>query len=241
MINYLPPCGGIKMKKQISRREFLAMVGITSSAVLLAACGPTTTATEAVPTEKPADVVEPTAVPQVVPVKLEMLSYAITEGDPHDQALKLFQSAHPDWELIWTPVAGSWAEIATKIVTRVAAGNAPDMCAITTYGGSITMGKNKILLDLGELMSGDSDFANDPVPPGLLTMYSTGGHIWGMPKDYVTQGIYYNKKMFADAGVEPPTADWTWDDMIAKAKALTSGEGMDKIFGLYTETGYYQN
>jgi len=223
------------MKKQISRREFLGLVGVAGGAALLAACQPTATAEPTTAAE------EPTTVPAAEKIVLEMLSYAIVEGDPHDQAFKLFQAAHPDWEITWSPIAGSWAEMATKIITRVAAGNSPDMCAITTYGASITMGRDGILLDQTEFLTSDADFAGNPIPQNLLNMYTTNGIVWGIPKDYVTQGFYYNKKMLEDAGVELPTADWTWDDMLVKAKALTSGEGVDKIFGLYTETGYYQN
>jgi multiple sugar transport system substrate-binding protein len=43
--------------------------------------------------------------------------------------------------------------------------------------------------------------------------------------------IYYNTKMFKDAGIEPPKEDWTWDDFLAIAKQLTSGSGADAVYG----------
>ena len=32
--------------------------------------------------------------------------------------------------------------------------------------------------------------------------------------------MYYNKTMFEEAGVPLPTADWTWDDVIASCKII---------------------
>ena len=36
--------------------------------------------------------------------------------------------------------------------------------------------------------------------------------------------MFYNKKMFADAGDPEPDPDWTWDDFVSIAQKLTTGE-----------------
>ena len=43
--------------------------------------------------------------------------------------------------------------------------------------------------------------------------------------------IFYNTKMFKDAKIDPPKADWTWDDFLATAKKLTTGSGADQVYG----------
>ncbi len=43
----------------------------------------------------------------------------------------------------------------------------------------------------------------------------------GVPALVDNLAIVYNKKLFKDAGVAPPTPDWTWDDFRAAAKKLT--------------------
>lgn len=43
--------------------------------------------------------------------------------------------------------------------------------------------------------------------------------------------VYFNKKMFDEAGVAYPQAGWTWDDFRETAMALTSGEGANKVYG----------
>jgi len=51
-------------------------------------------------------------------------------------------------------------------------------------------------------------------------------------------GLYYNKAMFKDAGLTPPT---TWEEMVADAKKLTKGSvhGMTLAAGSYTENSHF--
>jgi multiple sugar transport system substrate-binding protein len=42
--------------------------------------------------------------------------------------------------------------------------------------------------------------------------------------------VVYNKDLFQKAGIDPPSADWTWADLVAAAKATT--DPASKTFGL---------
>ncbi len=53
--------------------------------------------------------------------------------------------------------------------------------------------------------------------------------IYGIPKDWTTQVIWYNKKVFDRYKVAYPQTGWTWDDFRNTAKTLTH-EG-DKVWG----------
>lgn len=64
-----------------------------------------------------------------------------------------------------------------------------------------------------------------------------------VPKDVDTIALWYNKTMFDEAGVEYPTADWTWDDMGVAAKKITEFYNGEK-YGLVmshevNQEGYY--
>lgn len=48
--------------------------------------------------------------------------------------------------------------------------------------------------------------------------------------------VFMNKGMLEEAGLEIPPLDWTWDDYYEYARALTKGEGADKIYGSYFHT-----
>ena len=50
---------------------------------------------------------------------------------------------------------------------------------------------------------------------------TVGDKVVGVPALVDNLAIVYNKKLFADAGVAPPTPNWTWDDFRAAAAKLT--------------------
>lgn len=71
---------------------------------------------------------------------------------------------------------------------------------------------------------------------GKFDVFTKNGEIYGFPfrGDYYV--MYYNKDLFDAAGVAYPTDDMTWDEFEELAAKLTSGEGMDKVYGasIYT-------
>lgn len=57
------------------------------------------------------------------------------------------------------------------------------------------------------------------------------GDYYSMPYCNNINMVYFNKKLFDEAGVAYPEPDWTWDDFREIAKKLTHGEGANKIYG----------
>lgn len=57
------------------------------------------------------------------------------------------------------------------------------------------------------------------------------GKLLYLPYEQSIHSVYYNKKIFDDAGVPYPKAPWTWDDYVATAKKLTNKE--KGIYGSY--------
>jgi multiple sugar transport system substrate-binding protein len=64
-------------------------------------------------------------------------------------------------------------------------------------------------------------------PPALIDMYSYKGVLYGIPKDYDTLALFYNKAIFDAKRVPYPTDDWTFADLYRAAQRLTD----DRIFG----------
>ncbi len=54
---------------------------------------------------------------------------------------------------------------------------------------------------------------------GPKSAISAGGHVYGIPIGSNTVALYYNKKMFAEAGIQGPPK--TWDDLLRIAKQLS--------------------
>ncbi len=57
--------------------------------------------------------------------------------------------------------------------------------------------------------------------PRLLELFQYQGTYYGLPRDNDTKVIFYNKALFAGAGLDPPKSGWTWTDLRDLASRLT--------------------
>jgi multiple sugar transport system substrate-binding protein len=77
----------------------------------------------------------------------------------------------------------------------------------------------------GQLEPLNPYFARDRIDlsdfyPRLLEQFQVGGTYYGLPRDNDTKVIYYNKRLLAEARMEPPRDGWTWEDLRRLAKAV---------------------
>lgn len=111
-----------------------------------------------------------------------------------------------------------WSDIYTKWTTALQGGNAPDASI-----GSITFASSfqaqGVLEPLNEVVEGiGGEEAWSEPASSLVELSKDGGDYFSLP--YVNNSVvlWYNKAMFEEEGIEPPT---TWDELEAAAKALT--------------------
>ena len=74
------------------------------------------------------------------------------------------------------------------------------------------------------------DFNWDDFFPGERAVATVDGKVYGVPALVDNLAVVYNKDLFAKAGLQAPSADWTWSDLMADAKALT--DPANNVFGL---------
>jgi len=87
--------------------------------------------------------------------------------------------------------------------------------------------------------AGDNIENMDDIYPSLLEVFTYKDTLYCAPKDFSTMTLQYNKDMFDAAGVDYPTAQWTWDDLRAAAEKLTTtnAEGQ-QVLGLVTPPNF---
>jgi multiple sugar transport system substrate-binding protein len=143
--------------------------------------------------------------------------------------LKKFQDTHPNIQVKWSPITGDYP---VKMRANIASSTVPDVFYLSPdmTPEYITTGK---LLNLSPYMGKDNVKADDYYS-SLITPFSCkNGQVYGIPKDWGTLGLFYNKKMFQDAGVTAPSDSWTWNDMRDAAKKLTKkGNAANSVYGL---------
>lgn len=161
-------------------------------------------------------------------------------GDPPEIAVwetlvADFEAAHPDISV--KVEVSDWDSYWDKLRVLAAGGDAPDVFAMDAPLFPDWQARGAFL-DLSPFVAADPA-ALDGIYEGPLSSYRLAdGSLWGLPRDFQTIVLYYNADMFAAAGVEPPTPDWTLDDLRAAAKALTldtDGDGATDQWGLATE------
>jgi multiple sugar transport system substrate-binding protein len=121
-----------------------------------------------------------------------------------------------------------FADYFTTLQTAVAGDTAPDAFELN-YENFVTYAKNGSLAEL-------SGVDSSAYEKSLVEAYSSDGKQYGLPESFSNVVLFYNKTLFDQAGVEPPTADWTWADEQAAAQKLTNkGAG---VWGDYQPITY---
>jgi len=90
------------------------------------------------------------------------------------------------------------------------------------------------ILNLNPFLDADPSFTTDDFYPPVLEQFTWQGQLWGLPAEVWPYVIEYNKDLFDAADVDYPILDWTTDDLLELAVALTQGEGRDKQYGFVT-------
>jgi len=145
------------------------------------------------------------------------------------QNLHNFEASHPNIKINWSPIPGDYP---TKMRANVASGTVPDVFYLQPGMSSEYIGAGK-LLNLSPYMARDGVKASDYYSALTNPFVCTNGQVFGLPKDWNSLGVFYNKQMFQAAGLSAPTASWTWDDLKADAQKLTKNPGApNSVYGI---------
>jgi sn-glycerol 3-phosphate transport system substrate-binding protein len=129
--------------------------------------------------------------------------------------------------------AGNLWTMRDKILTSIAGGAAPDIAEIDSYWTPI-FAENGHLVDMEPYMARPGYNKGDLQKPSLIsTQYD--GRSYSIPFNLSNIVLYYNKKYFEEAGLDPEAPPTTWDQVIEYGKALTvdsNGDGVPERWGL---------
>ncbi|WP_338702679.1 sugar ABC transporter substrate-binding protein [Streptomyces sp. Q6] len=145
------------------------------------------------------------------------------------QIIKAFERANPDIsvEIQLTPWSSYW----TTLRTAMRGGTAPDVFWMNAVNIQL-YASNGVLEPLSSHIRQD----RTPVgrhPKALRDIYAYDGRQYGLPKDFDTVGLWYNKALFDKAGVPYPDESWTWDDVRDAAHELT--DPRTRVYGIAAE------
>lgn len=169
------------------------------------------------------------------------ISYAIWDSGQEKGLRKVadeFEKKNPNIK-INIQVTG-WNDYWTMLEAAATGGSLPD--TFWMHSNEIyRYGSNKMLLDLNDYIKESKDVDLKNFPEGLNKIYNINEHQYALPKDYDTIGLWYNKKMFDEAGIAYPDDSWNWDKLKEVAKKLTKADGSQYgvLAPLHNQEGYY--
>lgn len=182
-----------------SRRSFLALSGLTALSVsLTAACGADGSGGRPAADGK---------------LTLEWWNIATTEPGKSlfPQISSAFTSAHPNVGIKATSLENE--AFKSKLTATTSSGRLPDV--FQTWGGGVL--QQQVEAGLVEDLTDALDWASDLTPVSLQA-YRFGERTYGVPYDIGMVGFWYNKKLFAKAGITTPPA--TWAELLEDVRKL---------------------
>jgi ABC-type glycerol-3-phosphate transport system substrate-binding protein len=91
--------------------------------------------------------------------------------------------------------------------------------------------EHSALRDLQPLLDSDAAFDQADYPPALLEPLRSDGALYGLPYSVQLRALHYNRDLFAEAGLAPPSTDWTIAELFEAARLITNREGPAQRYG----------
>jgi multiple sugar transport system substrate-binding protein len=164
---------------------------------------------------------------------LELANWAeVREADLENRALRAFEATHPGVTVQQQSAGTGQAEYRERILTSMVAGRPPDVFLLDNIDVPAFADRG-VLLDLAPYLP---RLGIDPTryDSTVLAIFRRGDALYALPKGYTPMVVVYNKDLFDRAGVPYPTDDWSWDDFLRSATALTrdtDGDGQVDQWG----------
>ncbi len=212
-----------------SQRTTAAVV-MAAAALLLAACTPGSASNPgAAANPGTSDAATPSEdAGSAAPVTIQYATFSANAGNEENlQAMiDAFEAAHPNITI--DAQIFPYGDYFTTLQTAIAGGTVADTFELNyeSFAQYASAGALTPITDLPEGVYQDS----------LLQGFQRDGEQLGLPLSYSDIVLIYNPDLFAAAGIEPPTADWTWQDETAAATAIT--DKANGVFGDMQPIGY---
>lgn len=158
--------------------------------------------------------------------------YPVQVGGPLTQVIDgyvaRFMAANPDIE-VESVYSGNYIDTTTKALTAAKAG-APPTIAVLLATDIYTFLDEDVIVPYDGFIKTDADRAwLAGFMPAYLKSAQVGGKLWSIPFQRSTAVLYWNKKAFAESGLDPEKFPTTWDEMVAYGKAVARKDASGKV------------
>ena len=158
-------------------------------------------------------------------VDIEYWQYSYkTRLDAMDRLIALFEAENPDINVIHTNFP--YAQYRTKVAASVAAGEGPDVVQLY-YGWLGDYLEAGILKPFPQQSFPHSEIENNLF--SMIGAMKVDGDYYALPTAVRSLGLFWNKKLFREAGLDPEKPPQTLDELVDYAKKLTKRDRAGNI------------
>jgi raffinose/stachyose/melibiose transport system substrate-binding protein len=167
---------------------------------------PTDTAKPHAATPKPTRTPKPTTAVRVI-ITWWHINTAESQGAYWQMLADEYMAAHPNVTIEIT--ATESVSFKNKLTTVMQSGDPPDI--FQSWGGGVMneYAKAGLLRDITPELNADGGKWRNTFGAGALGVYALDGSNYGVPWDMGMAGLWYNKALFAQAGIYAAPATWT--------------------------------
>ncbi len=156
--------------------------------------------------------------------KGDTLTVAIWDTNQQDGLKQIMDDFTAETGIKTELQAMDWNAYWTLLEAGATGGEMPDVFWMHS-NEAVKYMANDILLDLTDYVAKSEKLEMDKFPQDLKDMYTWKDKVYAVPKDRDMIAMWYNKKMFDDAGIAYPDGSWTWDEFYEIAQKLTKDDG----------------
>ena len=153
-------------------------------------------------------------------VTVEMWSWRVQDEEVWQEVEKRLQAQGEDIEIEYRGFLPT--EYDSKMLMALQGGKGPDL----VYTRRLPGGRTKAMVDAGLILPLTNEINFEHFTEGVLNNITQEGQQYGVPFAIQVVGVFYNKDIFDEFGLEEPK---TWDEMIAIAEVLQSNN-IDPFF-----------
>lgn len=133
-------------------------------------------------------------------------------------AIRAFEAAHPGVHVENEPVTNQ-AEYREKVITSIVSGAPPDVFLLDNIDVPAFV-EAGVMLDLRPFAS-RAGIDLVAFYPAVLRIFARDSQVFAFPKGFSPLVYYYNRALFDAARLPYPRDNWTWEEFLHTAQALT--------------------
>ena len=121
-------------------------------------------------------------------------------------------------KIIYEPIADDYPRY---ILNALSAGTAADLFYMDIFWAKNVI-KTGAVEPLDSYLQDSAVLSEDDIVTSLLEGFTVDGSLYGIPKDFNSLALFYNKDLFDIAGVEYPNSEDTWESLEQKLEKVVA-------------------